>query len=232
MPSVVSRTFAPQHPFECPAPDFRRIMAWPPWTRFSPPRSHPLTLASPRTLGSRSHVPLPSGACFFEPKAMLADVCNLHTTHEHTQRAFRSSHASGALAPLHAGTNRCRLRWPKVRCRIKDRWVTSCSWRLARAMFHLRGQDRRASRDRSSKGKTRVLQTISRVPFSWRLGHPGRRRDVWQSLDGFVTCRPSQRFPSDAAPRRATPLKEPRCLHPKENPYASGRWLLRARPNR
>jgi len=55
---------------------------------------------------------LPTRARFSKPGASLADFCNLVTTHEHTLRAFRSSHASGALAPLHAGTNGCRLRWP------------------------------------------------------------------------------------------------------------------------
>jgi hypothetical protein len=32
-----SRTFAPQHPFECPAQDFFKLTAWPPQTCFSSP---------------------------------------------------------------------------------------------------------------------------------------------------------------------------------------------------
>jgi hypothetical protein len=44
------------------------------------------------------------------------------------------------------------------------------------------------------------------------------------------SCRPRLLF--DAAPRRATPSKEPGCLLPHRNPYASGGWLLRARLDR
>lgn len=58
-----------------------------------------------------SACPVAVGARFSRTKVTLADFCNLVTTHEHTLRAFRSSHASGALAPLHAGINGCRLRW-------------------------------------------------------------------------------------------------------------------------
>ena len=36
----------------------------------------------------------------------------------------------------------------------------------------------------------------------------------------------------DASPRRATPSKEPGCLLPRRNPYASGGLLLRARLDR
>jgi hypothetical protein len=36
----------------------------------------------------------------------------------------------------------------------------------------------------------------------------------------------------DAAPRRVTPLKRPRCFLPRWNPYATGGLLLRARLNR
>jgi hypothetical protein len=52
----------------------------------------------------------------------LVDFCNLFTTHEHTLRAFRSSHASGALAPLHAGTLKdAGCVGPAIRCRIEGR---------------------------------------------------------------------------------------------------------------
>jgi len=108
-----SRTFAPQHPFECPAPDFHRLMAWPPCPCFSSSLSRTQdSCEPPRTLGLRPRVPLPFGSTLLKTNVTLADFCNLVTTHEHTLRAFQSSRASGALAPLHAGTNRCRLRWP------------------------------------------------------------------------------------------------------------------------
>jgi hypothetical protein len=122
-----------------------------------------------------SACPVAVGARFSRTKVTLADFCNLVTTHEHTLRAFQSSHASGALAPLHAGTNRCRLRWP---CDAsphrgpvsRNLLKTACARRDPLAWTR-----QSAGRDRSRKGKTRALWTISRVPFSLRPGHPGRR---------------------------------------------------------
>jgi hypothetical protein len=83
----------------------------------------------------------------------LADFCNLVTTHEHTLRAFRSSHASGALAPLHAGINGCRLRWPKDALPHRGPvsrilLTTACARRAPLAWTR-----QIASRDHSSKGK-------------------------------------------------------------------------------
>jgi len=79
------------------------------------------TLASCAHARSASTCPVAMGCTLLPTQVTLVDFCNLLPTHEHTLRAFRSSHASGALAPLHAGTKGCRLRWPKMRCRIESR---------------------------------------------------------------------------------------------------------------
>jgi hypothetical protein len=62
--------------------------------------------------GPRPRAPLPTGVTLLWASASLADFCNLFCDARAHPTSLRSSHASGAFAPLLAGTNRCRLRWP------------------------------------------------------------------------------------------------------------------------
>jgi len=158
--------------------------------------SRTLALASPRTLGPRPRVPLPWEARFSEPEVTLVDFCNLVTTHEHTLRAPQSSHASGALAPLHASvetdagcvgpSDALPHRRPVSRALL----TTACAHRDPLAWT---GQE--CESGPLEEGKPRALWTISRVPFSWRPGHPGHRFDAQRSLEDLATFRLGQDSP-------------------------------------
>jgi len=104
-------TFAPQRPLERPAPASSSSAAWPP-RGWRPTPLHPGgSLAEFPELGPRPRVPLPTGSTLLWTWATFADFCNRIDARAHPS-SRRSSHASGAFAPLLAGTNRCRLRWP------------------------------------------------------------------------------------------------------------------------
>jgi len=102
---------------------------------------------------------------FFEP----GDACRLlqpiYDARAHPA-SVRSSHASGALAPLHADT-----RWVPValtRDTLPHRRPVSRIL-LTMAFAHrdpLAWTSQTASRDRSSKGRRALFKTISRVPLS------------------------------------------------------------------
>jgi hypothetical protein len=144
----------------------------------------------------------------------------------------RPSHASGAFAPLLAGTNRCRLRWPP-RCVAAPR---ACEPRPVhtdlRAACSACADETNRGPKRSSKGDFARSWTMSRMPFSWRFGHPGHRLDPSRRLEDLRDSSRRPRPPSDASPRRETPSKRSGCLLPRWNPYASGGLLLRARLDR
>jgi hypothetical protein len=169
-----------------------------------------------RFSGPRHRSPT-SATCFCDARA--------HPT------SLRSSHASGAFAPLLAGTNRCRLRWPP-RCIAAPR---ACEPRPARLGFHrcvplawtrqIVGRSARAKASRALfDDVARALLVALRAP-----GSPVRLASRFGEPRG---ASPRPRSHSDAAPRRATPSKGSGCLLPRRNPYASGGWLLRARLDR
>jgi len=111
MPSVRARTFAPRRPFERPAPAFACPAAWPPRGKLSTPfhRHRPF-----RALVGQA--PVRAFRCHrVRASLSLGAACRLlqpgYDARAHPT-SLRPSHASGAFAPLRAGTNRCRLRWP------------------------------------------------------------------------------------------------------------------------
>jgi len=73
---------------------------------------------------------------------------------------------------------------------------------------------------------------MSRVPFSWRLGHPVSPVRFVMEPGGHLHFPHQPRPLFDATPRRVTPSKRSGCLLPRRNPYVSGGWLLRARLDR
>jgi hypothetical protein len=77
---------------------------------------------------------------------------------------------------------------------------------------------------RSCDDVARALLVTPRAP-----GSPARFAS-WSGEPRGSSLRP--RLPSSAAPRRATPSKEPGCLPTRRNPYASGGLLPRARLDR
>jgi len=106
------------------------------------------------------------GSRFSRPRSSLADFCNRYDARAHPS-SCQSSHASGAFAPLLAGTNRCRLRWP-LRCVATP---GACEPRLAHAGFHsdafrLRGRGESRAEAFEQRPGSRALVTMSRVPFS------------------------------------------------------------------
>jgi hypothetical protein len=101
--------------------------------------------------------------------------------------------------------------------------------------FHHRAPLARESRLRAGALERRRAArswTISRVPFSWRSGHPGHRLGSDAKPGGLRPSPFRPRPSSDASPRRETPSRRPGCLLPREYSYATGGWLLRARPSR
>lgn len=144
--------------------------------------------------------------------------------------SVRSSHASGAFAPLLAGTNRCRLRWFHGALPHQEPASHGLFAPAFAVAFHLRGRDRlwaEAPEQRQTRGLgrfARALLVALRAP-----GSPTRL--VVRSGEPLASSlRP--RSLSDAAPRRATPLKRPRCFLSRWNPYVTGGLLLRARLGR
>jgi len=115
----------------------------------------------------------------------------------------RSSHASGAFAPLHAGTNRCQLRWPPpMRCRTVGLRAASCHAPAFARRVPLARKKQVTGRDTRAKA-SRALLTMSRVPSSWCPGHPGRRFDSSLGLDDPALPRPGLDSPR-MRPREGT----------------------------
>jgi len=135
----LARTFAPQRPFERPALAFPCVAALPPRCRLSSP-FHPRASFRIRPGRAPVHAPLCHWESrFSEPGLRLPTSATLNDARAHPTSA-RSSHASGAFAPLLAGTNRCQLRRPP-RCVAAS---GACEPRPARdgstrVAFHLRG---------------------------------------------------------------------------------------------
>jgi len=130
---------------------------------------------------SRARAPLPVGIALLEVWATLVDFCNLNGARAHPT-SVRSSHASGAFAPLLAGTNRCRLRWLPQDVAASR----ACKPRTARdgstrAAFHLRGKDEFMGWSARAKANARCGTS---VPSSQRPWHPvmgATRRESWTS---------------------------------------------------
>jgi hypothetical protein len=161
-----SRTFAPRRPFERPAPDFTRAAALPP----PRPLPTPLHLHEPfrysRRLGRRPRVPLPAGMHASLGLGRRSPTsATIHDARAHPS-SRQSSHASGTLAPLPAGTNRCQLRWPSsVRCRTAGLRATTRSRLLSFGALHLRGPGESWAEAFEQKRATRSFDDAS-VPFS------------------------------------------------------------------
>jgi hypothetical protein len=131
----------PATPFRAPGSGHCRCnglaTAAPVLDAFSPAR-HPR--GCPGGPGPRSRVPLPTvDALILGTRRRLPTSATCHDTRAHPS-SDRSSHASGAFAPLLAGTNRCRLRWsldtsPHRGPASHGPHATACA-----AVFHLRGR--------------------------------------------------------------------------------------------
>jgi len=89
-----------------------------------------------------------------------------------------------------------------VRCRIGGLRAALCTRRLSPSRSTcVDGAEH--GPEHSSKGE-RALLTMSRVPFSWRSGHPGRRLDSPPGLDDL------------AAPRTG---RDSSWMQPRERPH-------------
>jgi hypothetical protein len=226
----LTRTFAPRRPLERPAPDFPGFAAWPPRFRFSTP-FHPHGPFESARAGPPSTRPVASGS---HASLSLGVACRLlqpDTTRGHTLTSRRSSHASGAFAPLLAGTNRCRLRWPP-RCVAAS---GACEPRPAQAGLRRRvplaWTRQIAGRSARAKASRALLDDVARALLVAPRA-PGSPVRFVARFGGPRDSSPRPRSLSDVAPRRATPSNGSGCLLPRRNPYASGGWLLRARLDR
>jgi len=126
--------------------------------------------------GSRPHAPLPTGVVLLRVSAPLADFCNLirrvGTPFEPSTLArewgFRPATRRHQPMPVASAS--------AVRCRTGGLRATTRTRRLACDAFRLRGRD--GSRAEAlEQRRTARSWTMSRVPFSWRFGHPGHRLD-------------------------------------------------------
>jgi hypothetical protein len=195
--------------------------------RLFTPREPLRTLEGP---GPRPRAPLPTGDTLLWTSASLADFCNLKqragTPNERSilarEWSFRPATRRHQPMPValardtlpHRGPASLDLHAPAYARRVPLAWTGQIEGRSVRA---------KASRALLDD-VARALLVAPRAPGSpvrlvMRSGGPRRS-----------SRRP--RFHFDASPRRATPSKEPGCLLPHRNPYASGGWLLRARLDR
>lgn len=229
----LTSSLAPRRPLERPAPDspaprlgHRGV---PVVDTFSPACGSlriPPTARPPSTCPAANgcHASLGLGIARRLLQPVLCDA-RAHPT------SLRSSHASGAFAPLLAGTNRCRLRRPR-RCVAAP---GACEPRPARLGFHrcvpLAWTRQIAGRSARAKASRALFDDVARALLV-ALRAPGSPVRFASRFGGPRGASPRPRLPSDAAPRRATPSKESGCLLPRRNPYASGGWLLRARLDR
>ena len=152
-----------------------------------------------RELGPRPRAPLPPGDTLLWTSGVACRLLQPETTRGHTLRAFDPRTRVGlsprcSPAPTDAGCV-----GPSMRCRIEGLRAAPCTRWLSHAVFHLRGRGRLRAEALEQRRAARSW-TISRVPFSWRLGHPGRRLDSRRSLEDFVARRSGQ-GPSRMPPR-------------------------------
>lgn len=118
------------------------------------------------------------------------DFCN-RTRYAGTPASSRSSRASGVLAPLPTGTNRCRLRWPTDasphrRPASHDLHAAACARRAPLAWT------RQIVGPKCPREGRRAVGRTLRVPFSERFVHPGRPHDSPRSLDRSAPHRAGQ----------------------------------------
>jgi len=122
-------------------------------------------------MGLRPHAPLPAGTCFSRPGRRSPTSATVFDARAHPT-SCRSSHASGAFAPLLAGTNRCRLRWssrasPRGRPTSRDLHpsVFRQTFPLARG-WEITGRSARAKARASLDDIARTLLVTPRAPVS------------------------------------------------------------------
>jgi hypothetical protein len=147
-------------------------------------------LARPDTLRIRSsstpvHATVASGVRLSGSRCRSPTSATF-ATRGHTRRAIRSSHASGAFAPLLAGTNRCRLRRPPVRYRAESLRAATATRRLARVAFHWRGWGMSRAEGLERRPARAVGRRRANPPRS-RLGHPCHRHAASPSLERSAT---------------------------------------------
>jgi len=159
----LTKTFAPQRPLERPARAFPGSTAWPPRCWLSTPLHSP----EPPCGDRESWVPVHAlrsqrKTRFFEPRRRSPTSATEYDARAHPT-SHRSSHASEAFAPLHAGTNRCQLRWPlPMRCRTVGLRAATHTRRLSHVAFRLRGEVGHGS-EHSSEGEPRALDDVARA---------------------------------------------------------------------
>jgi hypothetical protein len=155
---------------------------------FGPSRARP---PSTRPVATGRHASLDPGvAC----RLLQPDTTRGHTLRAFDPRTRVRLSPRYTPAPTDAGCV-----GPSVRCRTGSLRAAACTRRLAYDVFHCRGRDRLRAEALEQRRAARSW-TISRVPFSWRLGHPGRRIDSRWSLEGFAARRPD-RGPPRMPPR-------------------------------
>jgi hypothetical protein len=191
------------------------------------------TLASPcepSRAGPPSTRPVATGDTLLWTSASLADFCNLKqragTPNERSilarEWSFRPATRRHQPMPValardtlpHRGPASLELHAPPCGRRVPLAWTGQLEGRSVRV---------KASRALLDD-VARALLVAPRAPGSpaRTVMRPGGPR--------HSSRRPRLLF--DASPRRATPSKEPGCLLPHRNPYATGGWLLRARLDR
>jgi hypothetical protein len=195
--------------------------------RLFTPREPLRTLEGP---GPRPRAPLPTGDTLLWTSASLADFCNLKqragTPNERSiltrEWSFRPAARRHQPMPValardtlpHRGPASLELHAPACARRVPLAWTGQIEGRSVRVKAS------RALLDDVARALLVALRAPgSPVRLAMRPGGPRRS-----------SRRPRLLF--DASPRRATPSKEPGCLLPHRNPYASGGWLLRARLDR
>jgi len=171
------------------------------------------------SLGPRPRAPLPWEIALLWASASFADFCNQFDARTHpTSR--RSSHASEAFAPLHAGIDGCRLRRP-FRCVAAP---GACEPHAAHAGFHRRAPLAWMSSLRAGALEERRARSLDDCASPSRAapGHPGHRTDSPLGLDDPVAPRTGRDSP------RAPPRERGRSLE-NQGAFHRDRTLTRAR---
>ena len=128
---------------------------------------------------SRSRAPVHAPRCQrvtrFSGPGVACRFLQPDTTRGHTLTSRRPSHASEAFAPLLAGTNRCRLRWPARTLPYggpasRDLYTTTL-----RSPCSACADGTGCGPKTLEQRRARVLGRIRACPSRWRLGHPGHR---------------------------------------------------------
>jgi len=200
-----ARTFAPQRPFERPAQASPSDAAWPPRGRLSTPFHHRRSLRNFRGQALVHVFRCQRCTRFSEPRRRSPTSATYYDARAHpTSR--RSSRASETFVPLLAGTNRCRLRWPRRRVATsmacEPRFVSA---RITRGAFHLRGRVESRAEALGEKARCAALEGCRKGPPRNASGTWGHRHDgmrVWR----VRTESGQSRSHADASSRKATPL--------------------------